>query len=48
MVGPDTSNLIMRFGLHSGPVTEGVLCGECSRFSIVWWSGQYGGMDGIV
>lgn len=31
-LGPDTSNLDMRFGLHSGPVTAGVLRGERSRF----------------
>ena len=31
---PDTSELAMRFGLHSGPVTAGVLRGEKSRFQL--------------
>ena len=31
-LGPSTSNLDMRFGLHSGSVTAGVLRGERSRF----------------
>ena len=33
-LGPDTANLAMRFGLHSGPVTAGVLRGERSRFQL--------------
>ena len=33
-LGSDTANLAMRFGLHSGPVTAGVLRGEKSRFQI--------------
>jgi class 3 adenylate cyclase len=33
-LGPDTANLNMRFGLHSGPVTAGVLRGEKSRFQL--------------
>ncbi len=33
-LGPDTSKLLMRFGLHSGPVTAGVLRGERSRFQL--------------
>jgi class 3 adenylate cyclase len=32
--GEDTTNLSMRFGVHSGPVTAGVLRGEKSRFQI--------------
>lgn len=33
-LGPDTGDLSMRFGLHSGPVTAGVLRGERAvRFS---------------
>jgi class 3 adenylate cyclase len=32
--GEDTTNLAMRFGLHSGPVTAGVLRGEKSRFQV--------------
>lgn len=34
ILGPDTSELDMRFGLHSGPVTAGVLRGERSRFQL--------------
>lgn len=33
-LGPDTAELGMRFGLHSGPVTAGVLRGEKSRFQL--------------
>jgi class 3 adenylate cyclase len=33
-LGPDTGDLKMRFGLHSGPVTAGVLRGEKSRFQL--------------
>lgn len=33
-LGPDTAELSMRFGLHSGPVTAGVLRGERSRFQV--------------
>jgi class 3 adenylate cyclase len=33
-LGPDTAELTMRFGLHSGPVTAGVLRGEKSRFQL--------------
>jgi class 3 adenylate cyclase len=31
-LGPDTADLTLRVGLHSGPVTAGVLRGERSRF----------------
>ena len=31
---PDTGDLSMRFGIHSGPVTAGVLRGEKSRFQL--------------
>ena len=31
VLGPDTGELMMRFGLHSGPVTAGVLRGEKCR-----------------
>jgi class 3 adenylate cyclase len=34
ILGPDTADLSMRFGLHSGPVTAGVLRGERSRFQL--------------
>jgi class 3 adenylate cyclase len=33
-LGPDTRDLFMRMGLHSGPVTAGVLRGERSRFQL--------------
>jgi class 3 adenylate cyclase len=33
-LGPDTGDLSMRFGLHSGPVTAGVLRGERARFQL--------------
>jgi class 3 adenylate cyclase len=33
-LGPDTGDLKLRFGLHSGPVTAGVLRGEKSRFQL--------------
>lgn len=33
-LGPDTGELSMRFGLHSGPVTAGVLRGERARFQL--------------
>jgi class 3 adenylate cyclase len=33
-LGPDTADLTMRMGMHSGPVTAGVLRGERSRFQL--------------
>jgi class 3 adenylate cyclase len=33
-LGPDTTELAMRFGLHSGPVTAGVLRGDKARFQL--------------
>lgn len=33
-LGPDTADLSMRIGLHSGPVTAGVLRGERARFQL--------------
>jgi class 3 adenylate cyclase len=33
-LGPDTADLAMRAGLHSGPVTAGVLRGDRSRFQL--------------
>ena len=33
-LGPDTGDLMLRVGLHSGPVTAGVLRGERSRFQL--------------
>ena len=34
LLGPDTGDLSMRFGLHSGPVTAGVLRGDRARFQL--------------
>jgi hypothetical protein len=33
-LGPDTADLTLRIGLHSGPVTAGVLRGDKSRFQL--------------
>ena len=33
-LGPDTGDLSLRIGIHSGPVTAGVLRGERSRFQL--------------
>jgi class 3 adenylate cyclase len=33
-LGPDTADLTVRIGIHSGPVTAGVLRGEKSRFQL--------------
>jgi class 3 adenylate cyclase len=33
-LGPDTADLQLRIGLHSGPVTAGVLRGEKGRFQL--------------
>lgn len=33
-LGPDTTDLGMRFGLHTGQVTAGVLRGEKARFQL--------------
>jgi class 3 adenylate cyclase len=33
-LGPETGNLSMKMGLHSGPVTAGVLRGERARFQL--------------
>jgi class 3 adenylate cyclase len=33
-LGPDTGDLGIRVGVHSGPVTAGVLRGERSRFQL--------------
>jgi class 3 adenylate cyclase len=34
ILGPDCSDLMMRFGIHSGPVTAGVLRGDRARFQL--------------
>lgn len=33
-LGPDTGDLTIRTGIHSGPVTAGVLRGDRSRFQL--------------
>ena len=33
-LGPDTGDLSLRVGVHSGPVTAGVLRGERARFQL--------------
>ena len=33
-LGPDTGDLRLRTGLHSGPVTAGVLRGDRARFQL--------------
>ena len=33
-LGPDTGDLAVRIGIHSGPVTAGVLRGERARFQL--------------
>jgi Adenylate and Guanylate cyclase catalytic domain len=33
-LGPDTRDLMLRIGIHSGPVTAGVLRGQKSRFQL--------------
>jgi class 3 adenylate cyclase len=33
-LGPDTGDLLMRIGLHSGPVIAGVLRGDRARFQL--------------
>ena len=47
-LGPDTADLQLRFGLHSGPVTAGVLRGQKSRkFShLEYWQSKLV-LDGV-
>ena len=33
-LGPETGDLGLRIGVHSGPVTAGILRGERSRFQL--------------
>jgi len=33
-LGPDTADLTIRIGMHSGPVTAGVLKGERAHFQL--------------
>jgi len=39
-LGPDTGDLSIRVGLHSGPVTAGVLRGDKSRFQLFGDTGK--------
>ena len=41
VLGPGTRDITMRFGLHSGPVTAGVLRGEKARFQLFGDTGMY-------
>jgi len=41
-LGEDTKNLEMRVGIHSGPVTAGVLRGHKGRFQLFGDSGKIG------
>ena len=34
LLGPETGDLSIRIGIHSGPVTGGVLRGERARFQL--------------
>lgn len=42
VLGPDTSELSCRFGMHSGSVTAGVLRGDKSRFQLFGDTVRYG------
>lgn len=39
-LGPDTAELAIRAGLHSGPVTAGVLRGDRARFQLFGDTGR--------
>jgi class 3 adenylate cyclase len=41
-LGPDTCDLAMRFGMHSGPVTAGVLRGDRPRFQVCHFLSRLG------
>jgi class 3 adenylate cyclase len=45
-LGPDCSELKMRFGMHSGPVTAGVLRGDRARFQLFGDTVNTGKRDG--
>jgi class 3 adenylate cyclase len=40
-LGPGTGDLKLRLGLHSGPVTAGVLRGQKSRFQLFGDTGKF-------
>ena len=45
---PETSDLSFRFGMHSGPVTAGVLRGQKSRFQLFGDTVNTGKKDMLV
>ena len=47
-LGPDTEDLCLRIGLHSGPVTAGVLRGERARFQLFGDTMNTTAVSGIV
>jgi Adenylate and Guanylate cyclase catalytic domain len=47
-LGPDTGDLSMRMGIHSGPVTAGVLRGERSRFQLFGDTGTLSYLEDIA
>ena len=47
-LGPETADLSMRIGLHSGPVTAGVLRGQRARFQLFGDAGKYPGVTVFV
>ena len=40
-LGPGTADLKLRIGLHSGPVTAGVLRGQKARFQLFGDTGKF-------
>lgn len=46
-LGPETSALGFRFGLHSGPVTGGVLRGQRARFQLFGDVSQFHNIYGV-
>ena len=44
-LGPETADLSMRIGLHSGPVTAGVLRGQRARFQLFGDAGKFAGAN---